>query len=557
MYYILNGTNQIIAADDELLELCAVTHINELYLNIALKKLRFDNISSKNLTIKMSDISHHFSISKTTLSSLIGHLTIVSCAAKIENSVQVSSEVKIPEVIPKKALDIDSILKIAREKTPIQETIEEKAPAPSVEKSHDLDLDMDLNFEAPTKQAPIQETIEEKAPAPIVEESHDLDLDMDLLFETPIQETIEEKAPAPIVEESHDLDLDMDLLFETPIQETIEEKAPAPIVEESHDLDLDMDLLFETPIQETIEEKAPIVEESKPLDIDLIFETPVEVVSETQKVEKVKAPLNNSEILIDVQTVSNQIGISPDDYNSFLNEFIDNAIELEADLNSSDKNKRTEAIDTLSDLSTVLCLKEVSTVLSQIATAEASQTKGLVEILYHTLSRISTAQVIEEAMPIPATEEPIPTVTVEKRVQEIEASTEPIMVETPTVSANSFGEISLEGIRPKHFDFQLEEAANDLSLPVELIEEFVHDFIDQAHIETQKMLACYSKGDLDAIQKIGHLLKGASSNLRINALSDTLYKIQFCERSEDLEYLIKDYWAHFLSFENQINVISS
>jgi hypothetical protein len=95
-----------------------------------------------------------------------------------------------------------------------------------------------------------------------------------------------------------------------------------------------------------------------------------------------------------------------------------------------------------------------------------------------------------------------------------------------------------------------------LSLPVDLIEEFVHDFIEQAHIETQKMLKAYEKGDLDTIHKIGHLLKGTSSNLRINALSDTLYKIQFCEDINSLEHSIKDYWGHFLSFEIQINALA-
>ena len=94
-------------------------------------------------------------------------------------------------------------------------------------------------------------------------------------------------------------------------------------------------------------------------------------------------------------------------------------------------------------------------------------------------------------------------------------------------------------------------------MPVELIEEFVHDFIEQAQIETKKMLEAYEEGDLVKIQAIGHLLKGASSNLRINALSDTLYKIQFCENENGLDDLIKDYWAHFLSFEHQIDVISN
>ena len=70
------------------------------------------------------------------------------------------------------------------------------------------------------------------------------------------------------------------------------------------------------------------------------------------------------------------------------------------------------------------------------------------------------------------------------------------------------------------------------------------------------MLEAYEKGDLDAIQKIGHLLKGASSNLRINALSDTLYQIQFCEDPSNLEAYIKEYWGHFLSFEIQINALA-
>jgi hypothetical protein len=124
------------------------------------------------------------------------------------------------------------------------------------------------------------------------------------------------------------------------------------------------------------------------------------------------------------------------------------------------------------------------------------------------------------------------------------------------VTTEGFGTIDLSDVKPIHFDFQIEAAANDLSLPVELIEEFVNDFIEQAHTETKKMLELYEKGDLDGIQKIGHLLKGTASNLRINPLADTLYEIQFCEDSNDLERLIKEYWAHFLSFETQINLIS-
>ena len=114
----------------------------------------------------------------------------------------------------------------------------------------------------------------------------------------------------------------------------------------------------------------------------------------------------------------------------------------------------------------------------------------------------------------------------------------------------------LEDIQPVHFDFRLEEAADDLGLPVELIEEFVNDFILQAKEETPKMLEAYKRGELETIQKIGHLLKGAASNLRITPLAETLYEIQFCNDSSQLEPLIKNYWAHFLSFEKQMNTIS-
>jgi len=57
-------------------------------------------------------------------------------------------------------------------------------------------------------------------------------------------------------------------------------------------------------------------------------------------------------------------------------------------------------------------------------------------------------------------------------LDEIKAPLETKSIQPAKVkSKNSFGTINLKGIVPKHFDFQLEEAASDLSLPVELIEE--------------------------------------------------------------------------------------
>lgn len=248
---------------------------------------------------------------------------------------------------------------------------------------------------------------------------------------------------------------------------------------------------------------------------------------------------DDTEILIDIESISQQIGISHEDYDTFLNEYIDTSINLEEDLQSADTEKRSNAIETLSHLGEILHLPVIQEVIADLSSASADTQKAKVGSFYSTLSRLTTQKSSQKESPM-----------------ELLDSVMPTEVPKPAVNENSFGTISLEGIKPIHFDFQLEEAANDLSLPVELIEEFVNDFIDQAHIETKKMLEAYEKGDLDAIQKIGHLLKGASSNLRINALSDTLYQIQFCEDSSQLEAFIKDYWGHFLSFEIQINAIS-
>ena len=236
------------------------------------------------------------------------------------------------------------------------------------------------------------------------------------------------------------------------------------------------------------------------------------------------------------------IGITPEDYNLFLNEYIDTAINLEKELQSPETEKRAAAIKTLSHLSDVLHLPKVNEIMEAIQTADTASQQSHIATLYATLSRLTTHQ---ESSASPA-----------ETPQTEELSIGEAVPEPTAPSSEGFGTIDLSDVQPIHFDFQLEEAANDLSLPVELIEEFVNDFIAQAKVETPKMLEAYEKGELETIQKIGHLLKGAASNLRITPLADTLYEIQFCNDSSQLEPLIKNYWAHFLSFENQMNLIS-
>ena len=432
MYYILNETNQIIAADDNLLELCGLSHIDELSLKIALGNTKFD-LSEENIIITNDNIDTTFSMSKISLSSMLGHLTLVE--------IQVEKE--------KTEEDDLSVLTL-------DDTAESIAP---------LDL---------------EDTSEET----------EIAIDDNELFDLVVEDETESSV------------------------DTVEDSLNV-ITEDTDILDLGLS------------DKEDEVIIDKPVSDD------------------------TAEILVDIDKVCQQIGVSHEDYDTFLNEYIDTALGLEQDLLGTDTAKRSNAIATLTHLGEVLQLPVIGDIIARVDTVPANQQKETIESFYAALSRITTS-------PTSQTEPEIELFDTQEEAKidlfdvEEEKETEPEV----TVNEKSFGTISLEGIKPIHFDFQLEEAANDLSLPVELIEEFVHDFIEQGHIETEKMLKAHEEGDLDAIQKIGHLLKGASSNLRINALSDTLYKIQFCEDSNDLEHLIKDYWGHFLSFEIQINALA-
>jgi len=524
MYYILNETNQIIAADDNLLTLCKVTHIDELTLKIAKGDISLALGLDDEMTLTSDLDEEVYNTTQISLSSLLGHLTLVTLATSNEDDLSTPVETENDLFIEEDEIVI----------TPQKEA-----------NSEEIDIETE---ETPNEVISLTDDTSEEIEEEITFENS-LSIDDDILeikTETPF--IVEDK----IEEEEHDTELFN--LLDTSSVTPQEEETPLTTTQEmdndtfSLDMDDDNDLFIENPKKADIED-----------------------------------------IVVDIEEISQKIGISTEDYSHFLNDFIDTALGLEKDLQSQDDEKQSDAVHTLTHLSDVLHLPKIGDIIKSIQTASSNNQRESIELFYSTLSRISTSKEevsniadLEEDLLAPLTDKvediqeeedlfaPIEDIVEDTEVApmidesplELFDEPEPIMVKesiqpVKAPSGNSFGTINLDDVQAKHFDFQLEEAANDLSLPVELIEEFVHDFIDQAHIETKKMLAAYEDGDLDAIQKIGHLLKGASSNLRINALSDTLYQIQFCENSNNLEALIKDYWAHFLSFENQINVISN
>lgn len=503
MYYITNQNDQIIAIDSSLLDLLEVNNIDELYRKIALDEITFSS-SDEKLTIVTLLSEESYDVQKSELSGILGNMTLIQVQTSSEESLLVEN---------------DTLTSLLTEDSELLSTIEKKDELVEDRLSIDTDEELSLTdndlFEDDTF---ILEETEKESQEKTVEEAFSL-----LTDENEVLPDIEDKEDkTDLTEDLLNLDLDTDDLFE---DNTL-------ILEDSKEEEISL-------LTDSMDMEEPKVttdsEENDDLLFDLILsDTHEKAIDEITEEEVSVAEKDTSPIFIDIENISQQIGISTKDYTIFLNEYIDTALSLEKDLLSTHEEKYSNAIDTLSHLSNVLHLPVLSEIVTQIEDAAAENQNRYIESFYMTLSRLTTTQADihkEEPLPVPETE-------------------------SITATTESFGTISLDDVQSIHFDFQLEEAAKDLALPIELIEEFVHDFIAQAHTETKKMLVAYEKGDLESIQNIGHLLKGAASNLRIKALSDTLYEIQFCKDSSKLEDLIKAYWGHFLSLEMQMNFTS-
>jgi len=86
----------------------------------------------------------------------------------------------------------------------------------------------------------------------------------------------------------------------------------------------------------------------------------------------------------------------------------------------------------------------------------------------------------------------------------------------------------------KSGDYQYDPniAANELGLPVDLIEEFIGDFIDQAHEFHDDLYASVKTSDFDNVQILSHKLKGVAANLRVEDAFDVLSVVNISKDAE-------------------------
>jgi len=309
----------------------------------------------------------------------------------------------------------------------------------------------------------------------------------------------------------------------------------------------------------------------------------IDIDKRTNKTSLKGIKTNYQDIYLDVEKISSDIGLSVNDYKLYLDSFIDQSIIDEKRLlEGNDK-----VVKNLSNLALTLKIPQINILLLKIQKLSEKERMPLIDEYYTKLALLTLEKpenyaddefdnlLVEDTFETEKKEDIlnarfsdlIKNVDEKKEVQEKKIDIEeskPEMKEEKGIEDINFDDllgdeviapsevkpISLDNVAQLPISYSPQLAADELNLPVVLIEEFVDDFIEQARQDKDHLLTSYYQHDMDNIHELGHKLKGAASNLRINELSDILEEIQFCTEHAKLEKLFIKYWGHFLSLEN-------
>ena len=94
-------------------------------------------------------------------------------------------------------------------------------------------------------------------------------------------------------------------------------------------------------------------------------------------------------------------------------------------------------------------------------------------------------------------------------------------------------------------------AADELGLPVDLIEEFIGDFIKQAHEFKEQFFRAIKKEDFDSIKVLSHKLKGVAANLRIEDSFEVLRNINESSDIKECEANLKRFYLTLAKLEGK------
>ena len=299
--------------------------------------------------------------------------------------------------------------------------------------------------------------------------------------------------------------------------------------------------------------------------------------------------INYEPIYLDVAKISQEIGLSTEDYKLYLDSFIDQSIIDEQRLQDGDD----KVIKNLSNLALTLKIPNINILLLKIKKLPKEKRLSFIDEYYTKLALLTLKKpdnihqsdmknlLEKDSLEIAKKEEELNSTftelisTVDKKAKieeefsldldkpnkpqkldldldndlelfDLEEAQEKISTPAPKEDSK----FTLDNVKALPINYNPKIAAEELNLPVVLIEEFVEDFIEQANHDKDHLLTSYHQKDLDNIHELGHKLKGAASNLRINELADVLEEIQFSTDHNKLESLFTKYWGLFISLED-------
>ena len=103
----------------------------------------------------------------------------------------------------------------------------------------------------------------------------------------------------------------------------------------------------------------------------------------------------------------------------------------------------------------------------------------------------------------------------------------------------------------KEYVYDPHIAADELGLPVDLIEEFIGDFISQAHEFHDELTEAATKADFDNVKLLSHKLKGVAANLRIEDSFEMLKIINGSHDQAEVEAFLKMFYRTIAKLEGK------
>jgi len=103
----------------------------------------------------------------------------------------------------------------------------------------------------------------------------------------------------------------------------------------------------------------------------------------------------------------------------------------------------------------------------------------------------------------------------------------------------------------KAYRFDPNVAAHELGLPVDLIQEFIGDFIQQSYEFKSELFEAVLKGDTNNIKILSHKLKGVAANLRIEDAFETLSVINTSSDPIEIEANLKYFYTIISKLEGK------